>query len=455
MLKPICFAIMPYGRKRTQADTAHAPGEIDFNALWDLAYVPAIQALGYEPVRADQDTGSMIVTQMLERIFYADLVLADMTIPNGNVYYEVGIRHAATRTGCVLLAADWSQPLFDVAQMRTVRYPLSTGNIDNDTAQRIQECIVPGIRALANGESPMFTAISGFPDKPEPALASTMKQQMMDLAVFQSAVRDVRQLPREERMEAAQELVKEHGVPPLMASVVFALLLLLRDSMNEKTDWSKLLDFIDQLPQEYREKPEVRAQRAFAISQTGDVQDAINQLEGLMAIAGPSAERFGLLGGRYKRLYKEAGDSKRQSRLRDKAIDYYERGMDFDLNEYYCSSNLPRLYRERNGDGDLKRAHSAAMLANAACDRAFRRGVTDEWLRPTWLALAFDDGNADLAEDLAKKMASEDVARWKIVSVLADLRVSLPLVADEAQRARLRAVADWLAAQSGLENGAT
>ncbi|MBC8730259.1 TRAFs-binding domain-containing protein [Paraburkholderia sp. UCT2] len=455
MPKPICFAIMPYGRKRTQADTAHAPGEIDFNALWDLAYVPAIRALGYEPVRADQDTGSMIITQMLERIFYADLVLADMTIPNGNVYYDVGIRHAARRTGCVLLAADWSQPLFDVAQMRTVRYPLSNGNIDQDTAQRIHECIMPGISALTDGESPMFNAVSGFPDNPDPALASTMKQHMMDLAVFQSAVRNVRLLPREERMEAAQELVKKHGVPPLMGGVVFALLLLLRDAANEQADWSKLLDFIDKLPQEYREKPEVQAQRAFAVSQTGDVQSAIDQLEALVAIAGPSAERFGLLGGRYKRLYKAAADSKRQSRLRDQAIDYYERGMDLDFNEYYCSSNLPRLYRERNCDGDLKRAQTVTALATAACDRAFRRGVTDEWLRPTWLALAFDDGNADLAEDLAKKVVSEDVTRWKIDSVLADLCVSARLVEDEVQRGRLGAVADWLATQSGVKSVTT
>lgn len=454
MPKPICFAIMPYGRKRTQADTAHAPGEIDFNALWDLAYVPAIKALGYEPVRADQDTGSLIITQMLERIFYADVVLADMTIPNGNVYYEVGIRHAAKPTGCVLLAADWSQPLFDVAQMRTVRYPLSNGDIDKVTAQRIQECIMPGISALTDGESPMFKAVSGFPDNPDPALASTMKQHLMDLAVFQSAVRNVRLLPREERMEAAQKLVEKHGVPPLMAGVVFALLLLLRDAMNKEADWSKLLDFIDKLPQEYRDKPEVQTQRAFAVSQTGDLQSAIDQLEALVAIAGPSAERFGLLGGRYKRQYKTVGDSRTQSRLRDQAIEYYERGMDLDFNEYYCSSNLPRLYRERNSDGDLKRAQTVAVIANAACDRAFRRGVTDEWLRPTWLALAFDDANADLAEDLAKKVASEDVTRWKIDSVLADLRVSVQLVEDEVQRGRLGAVADWLATQSGVKSGA-
>ena len=54
---PSCFMIMPYGRKATQADPKLGPAEIDFNALWDLAYVPAIKALGYQPVRADQDTG--------------------------------------------------------------------------------------------------------------------------------------------------------------------------------------------------------------------------------------------------------------------------------------------------------------------------------------------------------------------------------------------------------------
>ena len=126
---PVCFMIMPYGKKPTQAEPGRGPAEIDFNALWDHGYVPTIKTLGYEPVRADQDTGGLIISQMLERLYFADLVLADMTIPNGNVYYEVGVRHAARKTGCVLLAADWSKQLFDVVQMRTVRYPLPEGNI--------------------------------------------------------------------------------------------------------------------------------------------------------------------------------------------------------------------------------------------------------------------------------------------------------------------------------------
>jgi hypothetical protein len=39
--------------------------------------VPVIEALGYQPVRADQDTGTLIITQILERrLYFADLVLA-------------------------------------------------------------------------------------------------------------------------------------------------------------------------------------------------------------------------------------------------------------------------------------------------------------------------------------------------------------------------------------------
>ena len=127
---------MAASRPRPNPDAG--PAEIDFNALWDRGYVPVIKELGYEPVRADQDTGALIIGQMLERLYFADLVLADMTIPNGNVYYEVGIRHAAQKTGCVLLAADWSKQLFDVMQMRTVRYPLPEGNITDETASALR-----------------------------------------------------------------------------------------------------------------------------------------------------------------------------------------------------------------------------------------------------------------------------------------------------------------------------
>src|SRR5215472_8429558 len=177
---PVCFMIMPFGRKPTQADAGRGPAEIDFNALWDRCYVPTIKALGYEPVRADQDTSSLIVSEMLERLYFADLVLADMTIPNGNVYYEIGIRHAAKETGCVLLAADWSKQLFDVAQMRTVRYPLPEGEITEATAASFQAAVKDGIRGLADGIGPMHQAIRGYPSNVDPRKAITTQSQLAE-----------------------------------------------------------------------------------------------------------------------------------------------------------------------------------------------------------------------------------------------------------------------------------
>ena len=43
MPKPICFMIMPYGKKATQAEPSVGVAEIDFNALWDRAYAPVIE----------------------------------------------------------------------------------------------------------------------------------------------------------------------------------------------------------------------------------------------------------------------------------------------------------------------------------------------------------------------------------------------------------------------------
>ena len=440
---PVCFMIMPYGRKPTQAEAGRGPAEIDFNALWDRGYVPTIKALGYEPVRADQDTGGLIVSQMLERIYFADLVLADMTIPNGNVYYEVGIRHAAQKTGCVLLAADWSKQLFDVVQMRTIRYPLAEGSITEATAAAFQTAIEDHIKSLCVGISPMHQSIPGYPSNVDPRKATTTRDQMAELAAFQTEVRAVRAAPPKERMQRAQDLIARKGNPPATYSMALALLMLLRDSASTAANWTVLLDFVRKLPPRFADEPEIQENRAFAAAQAGNDVQAIAELETLIDLIGPTPERLGLLGGRYKRLANVAAASEAERRQAlDKAIAYYEQGMELDLNAYYCSSNLPRLYRKRAKPGDDERAQTVLRLAIAACERARRLQVADEWVRPTLLGTAFDLGDPDKAEELADAIVAEGAPKWKVNSVLHDLEDSTVQVSDTAKRARLSAVID-------------
>ena len=448
MPRPLCFMIMPYGTKSTQAEAGRGVAEIDFNALWDRAFAPAIDQLGYEPVRADQDTGALIVTQMIERIYFADLVLADMTIPNGNVYYEVGVRHAAQKRGCVLLAADWSKRLFDVAQLRTVTYPLTDGTVGVDAAKAVIAAIKEPVRALSRGLSPVHDAIKGYPDDVDEATASTMKERMLELASFQAQIRGVRALPRAQRMAAAKTLAETNLGPPVTAVTALGLLRLLKDCAGVADDWGWISGAIGGLPPEIAEVEEVRELEAFALGNGGKPTEAIGKLLTLIAMSGPSPERYGMLGGRYKRLSDAAvaaNDLGGAASFLSKSIDAYENGMQIDLNEYYCSSNLPRLYRKRNRKGDSERASAVSQLVVAACARAMKLGKADEWLRPTLLGAAFDAGNCDEAEQLADQIADEGAARWKLDAMLADLKTSAALTADPACRDRLAAVVERLA----------
>ena len=214
MPPPICFMIMPYGTKATQADPSVGVANIDFNALWDRAYAPVIEGLGYKPIRADQDTNALILSDMIRRLFFSDLVLADMTAPNGNVYDEVGVRHAAKRDGCVLLAADWSKPLFDLAQIRTIRYPLKEGAINDFTATAISAAIKSPIEAFRRGDSPVFGSIRGYPTDVDPSETATMKATMLGLSAFQGQIRAVRAMPQAKRMQRAKQLLRETSTGP-------------------------------------------------------------------------------------------------------------------------------------------------------------------------------------------------------------------------------------------------
>src|SRR5262249_26246490 len=155
---------------------------------------------------------------------------------------------AAREKGCVLLAADWSKQLFDVAQMRTIRYPLLDGDVGEAAAQAIGAAIKPKIEALAKGGSPVFESIKGYPSDVDEAHASTMKEALADIAAFQGRIRAVRAQPLSQRMPVAQAFADEACQPPLTAPTAVAVIRLLKDSADTADDWTWLTNFVTRLP---------------------------------------------------------------------------------------------------------------------------------------------------------------------------------------------------------------
>jgi hypothetical protein len=153
-------------------------------------------------------------------------------------------------------------------------------------------------------------------------------------------------------------------------------------------------------------------------------------LEGLIATEGDSSERRGLLGGRYKALYDASQDSEARRQFLNQAILQYERGMQSDLNDYYPSSNLPRLYRERGEKGDEKRATSSAGVAMLACDRSRARNPQDPWALLTLLGAALDAGDLTSARKSLDEIKRAGTTAFPVSATLPDLRRSLGLLKD-------------------------
>lgn len=89
-----------------------------------------------EVVRADEiSLPGTITTDIITRIMHSDYVIADVTFPNPNVFYELGLRHAC-RPGTVIIK-DKSGPSvpFDIAHLRYVEYENSTAGLKNLASQ--------------------------------------------------------------------------------------------------------------------------------------------------------------------------------------------------------------------------------------------------------------------------------------------------------------------------------
>ncbi len=181
---------------------------------------------------------------------------------------------------------------------------------------------------------------------------------------------------------------------------------------------------------------------------------AIAQLEKLIEELGDTPERRGLIGGRYKRLWRDARKTREEKgearpsldelRYLEHAIESYSRGMELDYNQYFCSCHLPLLLRARGDEGDLDRAVIVDHFVVAACGRALKRGEDDEWTRPTLLGAAFRTGDARLAAELAKAIKLEGPIRWQLRSTLDDLAESVRQTVDPEKLARLQLVHDDL-----------
>jgi tetratricopeptide (TPR) repeat protein len=137
------FIVMPFGRKAGPDKTI-----IDFDQVFEILLKPAVESAGLSAYRADSEQrGGSIHSDMFQGLLLSEFVVADLTLDNPNVWYEIGVRHALRSSGAVLTYALRDRLPFDLAGQRMVRYILADGRLDDASVEQERLALTEAIRA--------------------------------------------------------------------------------------------------------------------------------------------------------------------------------------------------------------------------------------------------------------------------------------------------------------------
>lgn len=100
------------------------PFDPEFDAIFNNLILPPLEEVGYEVKRADSFLDQEnILKDIVRGIADADLVIADLTSLNANVFYELGISHTMQRP-TVLLSQSSDDIPFDLKPYRVITYSI-------------------------------------------------------------------------------------------------------------------------------------------------------------------------------------------------------------------------------------------------------------------------------------------------------------------------------------------
>ncbi|WP_298153897.1 hypothetical protein [Flavobacterium sp.] len=147
--KKVCFVISPIGEEGSETR------ERSDQVLRHIISGPAEQ-LGYTVIRADKiSEPGIITTQIIEHIVDAELVIADLTEKNPNVFYELAIRHAIRKPLVQLIKKGEIIP-FDVAATRIIQFDLH----NLDSVANAKDEITSQVKSLELGNNETHNPIS-------------------------------------------------------------------------------------------------------------------------------------------------------------------------------------------------------------------------------------------------------------------------------------------------------
>jgi hypothetical protein len=157
--KPFVFVLMPF--------------DIDFNDIYEIGIKEAAEAAGAYAERIDKQ---IFTENILERLYNqinkADVVVADMTGRNPNVFYEVGYAHALGKI-VILLTKKADDIPFDLQHYPHIVYGNSLSGLRSDLSKWLSVAIVESKKSSADKDVEKVSIEFNGVEIPEDSIGSS------------------------------------------------------------------------------------------------------------------------------------------------------------------------------------------------------------------------------------------------------------------------------------------
>ncbi len=334
-MKPLCFILMPFGKKKDEKGKI-----IDFDKIYNDFIKPSIEQSGLEPIRADEEqTGGIIHKAMYERLMLCEYAVADLSLLNANVFYELGIRHAIRSYSTITIFESNSRLPFDVNFLRSLPYDRKLKNLEELKSQ-LTEKLSNAQSHNKDTDSPLFQLVEGI----RPSSIEHIKTDVFrDQVEYNKKIKlQLEILRRGKNLEGLISLENEIN----LNTVEFGVLVDLFLSYRAVEAFENMISLVNKMPKPLQYSIMIQEQLGFALNRMNKRDEAINVLKEIIKNHGNSSETLGILGRAYKDKYKEALELKNDFMAEGylkKAIDTYLEGFESDFRDAYPGINAVTL----------------------------------------------------------------------------------------------------------------
>ena len=418
MKPPLCFVLMPFGKKPTADGSV-----IDFDQVYSDLIAPAIELAQLEPLRADQETaGGIIHKPMFERLILCPFAVADLTTANANVYYELGVRHAFRPWSTIQIIADGSRLPFDVEMLRTISYKLTAnGAPDPAGVEATKSTITKFLQQAREGaqDSPIFQLLDGLP---APSLEHLKTDVFREQVEYSEEIKDKLAAARKTGAPAVQAVAADLGdISQLDSGIAVDLLL----SYRAVSAWEDMVTLVkEKISRPLADTVLAREQLGFALNRLQRRDEAEAVLVNLMEERGSSSETCGLLGRVYKDQWEDAVKKGKQilaAGYLEKAIDMYLRGFEADWRDAYPGVNAVTLMELQDPPDD--RRLQLLPVVRYGVHRKVAKGQPDYWDYASLVELAVLENDRAAALQALSRALPCIREKWEPETTVRNLRL--------------------------------